>query len=524
MRGRTTFVIAHRLSTIRRADQILVVEGGRIVERGTHADALRAARPLLRDVHAAARPRGEPVPRPRRGRRAGARGRGRRPRPPPPASGSWGSRWSSPFAGKLWLAPLTFGGNLPFRRLCVELGAEVTVGEMAVVRNLLRGKRGEFALLRSHPDEPFFGVQLADKKPDTLAEGARLAESRGARFVDLNCGCPIDLITRRGLGASLLRKPGRLARLVAAMKGAVGVPVTVKIRTGWSEAKQNVTGPRPRLRGRGRVGGHDPRTDPGAALQQVGGLGPDRPRGRGAEDPRRGERRHPHAVRGPGPDAAVGRRLGDARAGSPDQAVALPRDPRGKELAAHGGRALLRALAIRRAPARALPGRRARPGAGPSASCPGTSTSSAGTARCPRRPTGSSHVSTRSCSRGCPWASPRRRSRRSSRIHARRRTRRSRRSFWNRGRARKRGSGLCVCRPGFHRQRTRSCGWRPRSSRDRGRQQRPENQTGGRKTTTDLIERVVAFRTRLDGVRKATTNPHTHSAPAPFPFVPRATR
>jgi tRNA-dihydrouridine synthase 3 len=148
---------------------------------------------------------------------------------------------ASPFAEKLWLAPLTFGGNLPFRRLCVELGAEVTVGEMAVVRNLLRGRRGEFALLRSHADEPFFGVQLADKKPETLAEGARLAESRGARFVDLNCGCPIDLITRRGLGASLLRKPGRLARLVDAMTKAVKIPVTVKIRTGWSEAKQNVS-------------------------------------------------------------------------------------------------------------------------------------------------------------------------------------------------------------------------------------------------------------------------------------------
>jgi tRNA-dihydrouridine synthase 3 len=147
----------------------------------------------------------------------------------------------SPFAEKLFLAPLTFGGNLPFRRLCVELGAEVTVGEMAVVRNLLRGRRGEFALLRSHPDEPLFGVQLADKKPDTLAEGARLAESRGARFVDLNCGCPIDLITKRGLGASLLRKPGRMARLVEAMVKAVKIPVTVKIRTGWSEAKQNVS-------------------------------------------------------------------------------------------------------------------------------------------------------------------------------------------------------------------------------------------------------------------------------------------
>ena len=72
MQGRTTFVIAHRLSTIRRADQILVVEGGEIVERGTHASPLRAGRPLLRPLHPPARPGGESVP------RAGRRGHGGR--------------------------------------------------------------------------------------------------------------------------------------------------------------------------------------------------------------------------------------------------------------------------------------------------------------------------------------------------------------------------------------------------------------------------------------------------------------
>jgi tRNA-dihydrouridine synthase 3 len=147
---------------------------------------------------------------------------------------------ASPFQDKLWLAPLTVGGNLPFRRLCVELGAEVTVGEMAVVRRLLENKSGEFALLRSHCDEPFFGAQLADKKLETLAEGARIAESRGARFVDLNCGCPINQITGRGLGASLLKKPTRLGRLVEAMARAVKIPVTVKLRIGWKEGKENV--------------------------------------------------------------------------------------------------------------------------------------------------------------------------------------------------------------------------------------------------------------------------------------------
>ena len=148
---------------------------------------------------------------------------------------------SSPFADRVVLAPLTLGGNLPFRRLCVELGAEVTVGEMVVVRKLLRGSPSEYALIKSHPSEPFFGVQLADRAPETLVEGARIAESRGARFVDLNCGCPIDTITRRGLGASLLRKPGRLGRLVEAMRKALAVPVTVKLRAGWTEGKQNAS-------------------------------------------------------------------------------------------------------------------------------------------------------------------------------------------------------------------------------------------------------------------------------------------
>lgn len=146
----------------------------------------------------------------------------------------------SPFAGRLWLAPLTRGGHLAFRRLCVELGAEVTVGEMAVARRLLREDSREFALLKSHPNEPCFGVQLAGSHPETLAEAARLAESRGARFVDLNCGCPIRQLTSRGLGASLLRKPSRVARLVGAMRQAVSVPVTVKLRTGYRQDRPNI--------------------------------------------------------------------------------------------------------------------------------------------------------------------------------------------------------------------------------------------------------------------------------------------
>ncbi len=142
--------------------------------------------------------------------------------------------------GALVLGPMTKGCNLPYRRLCVELGARVTVSEMAVARRLRQKRRPEFALIRRAPDEPCFGVQLAGNNPEELAWAAALVEERGADFVDLNLGCPIDRFTRIGLGASLARQPGRVRRLVEAMKGAVSsIPVTVKIRLGWSDEHRN---------------------------------------------------------------------------------------------------------------------------------------------------------------------------------------------------------------------------------------------------------------------------------------------
>jgi tRNA-dihydrouridine synthase 3 len=141
--------------------------------------------------------------------------------------------------GAVVMAPMTKGSNLPYRRLAVELGARVLVSEMAVARRLKQRRRGEFALLRRAPGEPCFGVQLAGNKPEELAWAAALAEARGADFVDVNLGCPIDHFTRMGLGAALARQPGRVGRIVAAMRAAVAVPVTVKIRLGWNHESRN---------------------------------------------------------------------------------------------------------------------------------------------------------------------------------------------------------------------------------------------------------------------------------------------
>jgi tRNA-dihydrouridine synthase 3 len=141
--------------------------------------------------------------------------------------------------GALILAPMTRGSNLPYRRLCVELGAHVLVSEMVVARRLRQRRRGELALVRRAPDEPCFGVQLAGNLPEEMAWAAAFVEERGADFLDLNLGCPIDQFTRRGLGAALARQPARVGRVVAAMRRAVGIPVTVKIRLGWDEAHRN---------------------------------------------------------------------------------------------------------------------------------------------------------------------------------------------------------------------------------------------------------------------------------------------
>ncbi len=141
------------------------------------------------------------------------------------------------FDGRLIMAPMTRGTDLPFRRLAGEWGAVVCVGEMAYAHKVVSGHRGELALLRRHENERVFGVQLAGKRPEVMAEAARIAEDRGADFVDINLGCPIDDAVRRGFGAALLRRATRVAVLVEAMKRAVSIPVTIKLRTGWSSQK-----------------------------------------------------------------------------------------------------------------------------------------------------------------------------------------------------------------------------------------------------------------------------------------------
>ena len=152
------------------------------------------------------------------------------------------------------LAPLTTQGNMPYRRLCVDLGCQVTWSEMAMGMPLIQGERGEWALMKAHESETAaprfqskgtvvqgydnaadvrFGAQIAANKPWLANKTVEVLTDNcpKLRAIDLNCGCPINLVCEKGSGSALLDSEAKLENILRGMNYvSKEVPITVKVR------------------------------------------------------------------------------------------------------------------------------------------------------------------------------------------------------------------------------------------------------------------------------------------------------
>jgi tRNA-dihydrouridine synthase B len=137
------------------------------------------------------------------------------------------------------LAPMAGYSDAPFRRLCAAFGADFAVTEMVSADGLVRdGERTRF-LLRTLDGEAPLGVQLFGADPATMARAATMVAAGGYAWIDLNFGCPVRKVIRKNGGAAMMRNLGRMAAIAEAVVRAVDIPVTAKIRSGWSKQEEN---------------------------------------------------------------------------------------------------------------------------------------------------------------------------------------------------------------------------------------------------------------------------------------------
>ena len=136
------------------------------------------------------------------------------------------------------LAPMSGVTDLAFRRLAHSLGAGLVVTEMVASEHLVRERHGARGRAVGRNLAPFV-VQLAGCEARWMAEGARMAEELGADIIDINMGCPAREVTGKLSGSALMRDLDNATRLVEAVVGAVRVPVTLKMRTGWDDSTRN---------------------------------------------------------------------------------------------------------------------------------------------------------------------------------------------------------------------------------------------------------------------------------------------
>jgi tRNA-dihydrouridine synthase B len=141
--------------------------------------------------------------------------------------------------GRVILAPMAGITDQPFRDLCVELGASLAVSEMLTSNSELWSSRKNRTRFIHSANGSLNSIQIAGSDPQMMADAARMHEDLGADIIDINMGCPAKKVLKKAAGSALLKDVDLVAQILKEVVNAVTIPVTLKIRTGWSPESRN---------------------------------------------------------------------------------------------------------------------------------------------------------------------------------------------------------------------------------------------------------------------------------------------
>lgn len=142
-------------------------------------------------------------------------------------------------SNRLVLAPMAGVTDRPFRQLCKQLGAGLAVSEMVGSTSFVRGSEKTKRRANHEGEVTPVSVQIAGADPRMMAEAAKINADLGADIIDINMGCPAKKVCNMAAGSALLKNESLVAEILEAVVNAVSIPVTLKIRTGWSPEERN---------------------------------------------------------------------------------------------------------------------------------------------------------------------------------------------------------------------------------------------------------------------------------------------
>jgi len=142
-------------------------------------------------------------------------------------------------SNQLILAPMAGVTDRPFRQLCKNLGAGMAVSEMVSSNSLLWGSEKTKRRANHDGETDPRSVQIMGADPQMMAEAARYNADNGAQIIDINMGCPAKKVCNVAAGSALLQNEPLVGKILDAVVGAVDIPVTLKIRTGWDVENRN---------------------------------------------------------------------------------------------------------------------------------------------------------------------------------------------------------------------------------------------------------------------------------------------